>query len=88
MTGKWLDCLVREKEKTVTSATFDELLCFALLQALPALSNLHKLLLQPHPSTMYVPFQQVFTAGLVGVGIMKEKKGEVISEGKVLDYCG
>lgn len=36
---------------------------------------------------MYIPFQQVFTAGLIGVGVMKEKKGEVISEGKVLDYC-
>ncbi|KAK9897759.1 hypothetical protein P389DRAFT_169778 [Cystobasidium minutum MCA 4210] len=36
---------------------------------------------------MYIPFQQVFTAGLIGVGVMKNKKGEVISEGKVLDYC-
>jgi len=36
---------------------------------------------------MYVPFQEVFAAGLIGVGVMKNKKGEVISEGKVLDYC-
>lgn len=36
---------------------------------------------------MYVPFQEVFTAGLVGVGVFKNKKGEVISDGKILDYC-
>jgi hypothetical protein len=37
---------------------------------------------------MYVPFQEVFTAGLIGVGMMKDKKDQVISDGKVLDYCG
>jgi len=34
---------------------------------------------------MIIPFQQIFTSALLGVGMLK--KGGSISEGKILDFC-
>merc|ERR1711939_1293258 len=36
-------------------------------------------------TNMIIPFQQIFTSALLGVGMLK--KGGSISEGKILDFC-
>lgn len=67
-----------------------ELECFLILLRPFAHSDTQHTQYRPykHPSiTMYVPFQEVFAATLLGAGILKNKKGEVISDGQVLDYC-